>query len=82
MLSWPNDDWTRVEVFRLVYGHLPTHTSDTITRQTLQSFRAGVAAGTISSKSMNVKEIAEQIRLGRFFTSSRYGRMIRARKEE
>ena len=71
---WPNDDWTRVEVFRLVYGHLPNHTGDTITRKTLKQFVELAAKETICSETIDIAEIAEEIRAKRFLTSSALAR--------
>ena len=70
--TWPNDNWTRVEVYRLVYGHLPTHTSDTITRKTLNQF-VGMALkknNPIRSETIDVLEIVQEILAKRFLVSS------------
>ncbi len=73
---WPNDNWTRVEVYRLVYGHLPSHTCDTITKKTLESFVHGVREGRILSSTIDVEEIKDEIEAGRFLTTSRLVKLL------
>lgn len=75
-LPYPNDNWTRVEIFRCVYGHLPTHTSDTITKKTLKQFVEGVDVKKITSSTVDVEDICNQILLGNVLTSSAMKRIL------
>jgi len=40
--DYPNDNWTRTEIFRIAYGRLPTKQSDSITKETLALFHKKV----------------------------------------
>jgi len=67
---WPNDNWTRVELYRLVYGHLPTHTSDTITQKTLQTFLEKWRRNDLPDSLLNVTLLAAAVKLGQVMCSA------------
>ena len=37
-IAYPNDNWSRVEIFRVAYGRLPSKKSDLLTQKTFDLF--------------------------------------------
>jgi len=58
---FPNDNWTRVELFRLAHGRLPTKPTDVITQKTLDLFVSKYVRGKLKSCTINLGLLYEVI---------------------
>jgi hypothetical protein len=63
---FPNDSWTRVELFLLVYGRLPLLESDRITKSTLKLFLKKYEDGFLQSKTVDLEALYNAIKANEF----------------
>jgi len=64
MNGFPNDNWTRVEIFLRAYGRLPDNESDGITKDTLDLFCKRWEAGEIQTKTVSLEAVYKAIKRG------------------
>lgn len=62
---FPNDNWTRVEIFLRAYGRLPRETGDGITQKTLDLFCKKWEAGKLKTKTVNLEAVYWAIKIGK-----------------
>ena len=62
--TFPNDNWTRVEIFLRAYGRLPDREGDMITQETLELFCKKWEAGEIETSTVNLKQVYDAIKRG------------------
>jgi hypothetical protein len=73
--GWPNDDWTRVELFRLANGRMPSYSRfEQITQETLDTFCRKFDAGEISSNTTDLELLRVAISTGTVKLTSEIGR--------
>jgi len=64
MPRFPNDNWTRVELFLRAHDRLPDQDGDAITQATLDAFCKRYDAGEIQSPTVDLAALRECIRRG------------------
>lgn len=64
MPSFPNDDWTRVEIFLRAYGRLPEGEDDVIDQKTLDLFCKNWEEGKLKTVTVNLKNVYDAIKRG------------------
>jgi hypothetical protein len=67
--QFPNDNWTRVEIFLRAEGRLPEHIGDVITAETLRKFCENYESGKAKSSVTDLKPIYEAIKAGKVLLS-------------
>ena len=68
--QYPNDNWTRVEVFRLAHGRLPIGRKDSITLKTIRLFLKKYDAGELASDTIDLDLTASMMKCGVFLLSA------------
>lgn len=64
MPGFPNDNWTRVEIFLRAYGKLPEKEGDRITQETLDLFCKNWEAGKLKTVSVDLEQVYHAIKKG------------------
>ena len=54
---FPNDNWTRVEIFLRAYGRLPNKKGDDITQKTLDLFCKKWEAGKLKTVTVDLEKV-------------------------
>ena len=63
--KFPNDSWTRVEIFLRAYGRLPEHKGDVINQETLDLFCKNWEAGKLKTVTVDLEQVYEAIKRGK-----------------
>lgn len=69
MPSFPNDNWTRVEIFLRAYGRLPERHDDGITEETLDLYCKNWEEGKLKTVTVDLEQIYHAIKRGEVKTS-------------
>ena len=64
ILKFPNDNWTRVEIFLRAYGRLPNKKGDGITKETLEAFCKNWEAGKLKTVTVDLEQVYKAIKRG------------------
>jgi len=62
--KFPNDNWTRVEIFLRAYGRLPEKEGDGITKETLNLFCKNWEAGKLKTVTVDLEQVYYAIKRG------------------
>jgi len=62
MTPFPNDNWTRVEIFLRAWGRLPNQKGDGIDKKTLDKFCEKWEAGELKTVTVNLERVYEAIK--------------------
>lgn len=65
--KFPNDSWTRVEIFLRVYGRLPEIMEDRITQETLDLYCKKWEAGELKTVTVDLGQVYKAIKRGEVF---------------
>ena len=60
--AFPNDNWTRVEIFLRAYGRLPDQVGDAITQETLDKFCSNWEKGELETVTVDLESVYRAIK--------------------
>lgn len=63
--AFPNDNWTRVEIFLRAYGRLPSQEGDVITQDTLDKYCKNWEEGKLKTVTVDLESVYCAIKEGR-----------------
>ena len=63
-INFPNDNWTRVEIFLRAYGRLPEKSTDSITQETLDLFCQNWESGKLKTVTVDLEQVYYAIKRG------------------
>lgn len=66
---FPNDNWTRVEIFLRAHGRLPNEKGDIIDKKTLDLFCKNYEAGLLKTATVNLDAVYKAIKNGKVILS-------------
>ncbi len=69
LLPFPNDNWTRVEIFLRAWDRLPQNKDDIIDQKTLDRFCERFGKGEIKSPTVNLAIVYMEIKRGKVILS-------------
>jgi hypothetical protein len=64
MKPFPNDNWTRVEIFLRAYGRLPETKDDVINQATLDKFCKNWESGKLKTVTVDLEAVYNAIKAG------------------
>lgn len=62
--SFPNDSWTRVEIFSKAYDRLPSEKGDRLDQKCLDRFCERFEKGEIQTTTVDLKKVYDAIKAG------------------
>jgi hypothetical protein len=65
--KFPNDSWTRVEIFLRAYGRLPETIDDKITKETLELYCKKWEAGELKTVTVDLEQVYKAIKRGEVY---------------
>jgi len=60
--NFPNDNWTRVEIFLRAWGRLPTKKSDGINQKTLDRYCKRWEKGELKTQTVDLEQVYRAIK--------------------